>query len=169
MNFKPLHANVVVKPIADETVTKLGLVLPDTVNKEKPEKGLNTLLKRVNSEPNLRERQEMLTFTSEILQEVEGIQPSTTNDIEKLVRNLKECDLYLENELSQMEFEEQASPTLSDIKPLKLQKEIVLSQREQIKEITEDLLEVPVPPKPFGGAAAKDLLGQVDKNYVSVL
>lgn len=137
--------------------------------KEKPEKGLNTLLKRVNSEPNLRERQEMLSFTSEILQEVEGIQPSTTNDIEKLVRNLKECDLYLENELSQMEFEEQASPTLSDIKPLKLQKEIVLSQREQIKEITEDLLEVPVPPKPFGGAAAKDLLGQVDKNYVSVL
>ncbi len=39
MNFKPLHANVVIKPIADETVTKLGLVLPDTVNKEKPEKG----------------------------------------------------------------------------------------------------------------------------------
>lgn len=39
MNFKPLHSNVIVKAIADETVTKLGLVLPDTVNKEKPEKG----------------------------------------------------------------------------------------------------------------------------------
>jgi len=39
MNFKPLHSNVIVKAVADETVTKLGLVLPDTVNKEKPEKG----------------------------------------------------------------------------------------------------------------------------------
>jgi chaperonin GroES len=39
MNFKPLHANVIVKAVADETVTKLGLVLPETVNKEKPEKG----------------------------------------------------------------------------------------------------------------------------------
>jgi len=39
MNLKPLHANVIIKPVADETVTKLGIILPDTINKEKPEKG----------------------------------------------------------------------------------------------------------------------------------
>ena len=39
MNLKPLHANVVVKALADETVTKSGIVIPDTVSKEKPEKG----------------------------------------------------------------------------------------------------------------------------------
>ena len=39
MNVKPLHDHVIVKPIADEEVTKAGIVLPDTVDKEKPEKG----------------------------------------------------------------------------------------------------------------------------------
>lgn len=39
MNLKPLHSNVIIKPVADETVTKLGIILPDTINKEKPEKG----------------------------------------------------------------------------------------------------------------------------------
>ena len=39
MNLKPLHAHVVVKALADETVTKSGIVIPDTVSKEKPEKG----------------------------------------------------------------------------------------------------------------------------------
>jgi chaperonin GroES len=39
MNLKPLHANVIIKPVADETVTKLGIILPDTASKEKPEKG----------------------------------------------------------------------------------------------------------------------------------
>lgn len=39
MNLKPLHSNVIIKPVADETVTKLGIILPETINKEKPEKG----------------------------------------------------------------------------------------------------------------------------------
>ncbi len=39
MNVKPMHDNVIVKPISDEEVTKAGIVLPDTVDKEKPEKG----------------------------------------------------------------------------------------------------------------------------------
>ena len=39
MNVKPLHDNLIVKPLSDEEVTKAGIVLPDTVDKEKPEKG----------------------------------------------------------------------------------------------------------------------------------
>lgn len=39
MNIKPLHDNVIVKPITIDQVTKSGIVLPDTVDKEKPEKG----------------------------------------------------------------------------------------------------------------------------------
>ena len=39
MKLKPLHDNVVVKTLSQEEVTKSGIVLPDTVDKEKPEKG----------------------------------------------------------------------------------------------------------------------------------
>ena len=39
MNIKPLHDNVVLKPSQNEEVTKSGIVLPDTVDKERPEKG----------------------------------------------------------------------------------------------------------------------------------
>ena len=39
MKIKPIHTNVVVKPITKDEVTKSGIVLPDTVDKEKPEKG----------------------------------------------------------------------------------------------------------------------------------
>jgi len=39
MNFKPLYSYVVVKPLDNETVTQSGIVIPDTVNKEKPERG----------------------------------------------------------------------------------------------------------------------------------
>lgn len=39
MDIKPLFDNVIVKPIAEDEVTKSGIVLPDTVDKEKPEKG----------------------------------------------------------------------------------------------------------------------------------
>ncbi len=39
MKIKPLHDNVVVKPIGAEEVTKSGIVLPETVDKEKPEQG----------------------------------------------------------------------------------------------------------------------------------
>jgi chaperonin GroES len=36
----PLHDNVIVRPIAEETTTASGIVIPDTANKEKPMKGL---------------------------------------------------------------------------------------------------------------------------------
>lgn len=39
MKLKPLNANVIVKAITESEVTKSGIVLPDTVDKEKPEKG----------------------------------------------------------------------------------------------------------------------------------
>lgn len=39
MIIKPLHDNVVVRPILEEEATKSGIVLPDTVDREKPEKG----------------------------------------------------------------------------------------------------------------------------------
>ena len=39
MNIKPLGDRVVVKPASQEEVTKSGIVLPDTVDKERPEKG----------------------------------------------------------------------------------------------------------------------------------
>lgn len=39
MNLKPLHDHVIVKALDAEEVTKSGIVLPETVDKEKPEKG----------------------------------------------------------------------------------------------------------------------------------
>lgn len=39
MNIQPLHDHVIVKPVSEDTMTKSGLVLPDTVDKERPEKG----------------------------------------------------------------------------------------------------------------------------------
>lgn len=39
MNIKPLGDRVIVKPIAEDVTTKSGIVLPETVDKEKPEKG----------------------------------------------------------------------------------------------------------------------------------
>ena len=39
MKLKPLHDHIVVKPISENEVTKSGIVLPDTIDKEKPEKG----------------------------------------------------------------------------------------------------------------------------------
>lgn len=39
MKLKPLGDNVVVKPITKEEKTKSGIILPDTVDKEKPEQG----------------------------------------------------------------------------------------------------------------------------------
>jgi len=39
MNIKPLNGYVVVKPLAAEEVTKSGIVIPDTANKEKPKEG----------------------------------------------------------------------------------------------------------------------------------
>jgi len=39
MNLKPLGDHLVVKAIADDKKTKSGIVLPATVDKEKPEQG----------------------------------------------------------------------------------------------------------------------------------
>lgn len=39
MKLKPIHDNVIVKPITVDEVTKSGIILPETIDKEKPEKG----------------------------------------------------------------------------------------------------------------------------------
>lgn len=39
MKIKPLHDNVVIVPLSDEKTTQSGIVLPETTDKEKPEKG----------------------------------------------------------------------------------------------------------------------------------
>lgn len=39
MKLKPLHDNLVLKPISVEETTKTGIVLPETASKENPEKG----------------------------------------------------------------------------------------------------------------------------------
>jgi len=39
MKLKPLHDNLVLKPISAEETTKSGIVLPETASKERPERG----------------------------------------------------------------------------------------------------------------------------------
>jgi len=39
MKLKPLHDNVIVKPSSIEDMTKSGIVLPETANNERPERG----------------------------------------------------------------------------------------------------------------------------------
>jgi len=39
MNIEPLYDKVVIKPLEEEEVTESGIVLPDTVDKEKPMQG----------------------------------------------------------------------------------------------------------------------------------
>lgn len=39
MKLKPLNNNVIVKASSKEEITKSGIVLPDTMDKEKPEQG----------------------------------------------------------------------------------------------------------------------------------
>jgi len=39
MKLKPLSDNIVIKAISKEEVTKSGIIIPDTVDKEKPEQG----------------------------------------------------------------------------------------------------------------------------------
>ena len=39
MKLKPLSDNIVVKDISKEEVTKSGIIIPETVDKEKPEQG----------------------------------------------------------------------------------------------------------------------------------
>jgi len=40
----PVGGNILVEPLNEETVTASGIVLPDTVSKEKPQKGKVTAL-----------------------------------------------------------------------------------------------------------------------------
>lgn len=39
VHIEPLHDKVVVKPLSEEKVTASGIVIPDTVNREKPMQG----------------------------------------------------------------------------------------------------------------------------------
>lgn len=39
MKLKPLGDRLIVEPVNSDEVTKSGIILPDTVDKEKPEKG----------------------------------------------------------------------------------------------------------------------------------
>ena len=39
MNLKPLGDHIIVKPLSNEEVTKAGIVLPSTVDKDRPERG----------------------------------------------------------------------------------------------------------------------------------
>ncbi|MBU2101218.1 co-chaperone GroES [Patescibacteria group bacterium] len=39
MNLKPLANRVFLEPIEEETTTKSGIVIPETVDKERPQKG----------------------------------------------------------------------------------------------------------------------------------
>ncbi|MFH0712918.1 MAG: co-chaperone GroES [Candidatus Jorgensenbacteria bacterium] len=39
MNFKPLSNHVFIEPIEEEKISKSGIVLPETAEKEKPMKG----------------------------------------------------------------------------------------------------------------------------------
>jgi chaperonin GroES len=39
MKLKPLHSNVVIKPLKVDKTTPSGIVLPDTAKDEKPEQG----------------------------------------------------------------------------------------------------------------------------------
>lgn len=39
MKLKPLHNNVVVKAFSQEETTKSGIVLPETMNQERPQRG----------------------------------------------------------------------------------------------------------------------------------
>lgn len=39
MQLQPLSDHVVLKPLSEDAVTKAGIVLPETVDKEKPERG----------------------------------------------------------------------------------------------------------------------------------
>ena len=52
MNIKPLNGYVVIKPLAAEEVTKSGIVIPDTANKEKPKQGEVVAVAKTNISPN---------------------------------------------------------------------------------------------------------------------
>lgn len=69
MTIKPLHDKVVIKPIQEDEKTKAGIVLPDTAEKEKPEKGEviavgpGKLLRSGERKPLSVERGDIILFT----------------------------------------------------------------------------------------------------------
>jgi len=52
MKIQPLNGYVVIKPLAAEEVTKSGIVIPDTANKEKPMEGEVVAVSKTNISSN---------------------------------------------------------------------------------------------------------------------
>lgn len=52
MNIKPLNGYVVIKPLEKEEMTKSGIVIPDTANKEKPQEGEVVAVSSININSN---------------------------------------------------------------------------------------------------------------------
>lgn len=50
--IKPIGGNILVEPVSDEKTTSAGIVLPDTVGKEKPQKGKVVALGTGKLDPN---------------------------------------------------------------------------------------------------------------------
>jgi len=48
MNIVPLNGYVVIKPLEQEEMTKSGIVIPDTANKEKPQEGEVVAIAKTN-------------------------------------------------------------------------------------------------------------------------
>ncbi len=48
MKISPLNGYAVIKPLAAEEVTKSGIVIPDTANKEKPQEGEVVAVSKTN-------------------------------------------------------------------------------------------------------------------------
>jgi chaperonin GroES len=48
MKITPLNGYVVIKPLPAEEVTKSGIVIPDTANKEKPQEGEVVAVSKTN-------------------------------------------------------------------------------------------------------------------------
>ena len=40
MNIKPLSNNILIEPVKEEEMTKSGILLPDTAEKERPDQGI---------------------------------------------------------------------------------------------------------------------------------
>ena len=52
MKLTPLNGYVVIKPLKPEEVTKSGIVIPDTANKEKPQEGEVMAVSKTNISSN---------------------------------------------------------------------------------------------------------------------
>lgn len=52
MKIQPLNGYVVIKPLEAEEVTKSGIVIPDTANKEKPQEGEVVAISKTNISSN---------------------------------------------------------------------------------------------------------------------